>query len=299
MPNTAAVHSVRESFDEAIHLAFERPGEALPELHLVEPLLERAADEGPLANHTEADTRALLYVARWAKEFLTQPHPELGRSGHVCPYVSASIREQRFLLTALHDAATNRRQVERTILRLGRYFSKVQQPTHGRAAHKKTIVIVFPDLPDEQAAEIINGMHQRLKPHFLRAGMMLGEFYRDSHKPGLHNPEFRPLRSDVPLLVIRAMLPGDIAFLSDRPRFVRAFLRNFGARGCAEIRSYLERQGGAVSATERLMLLTRVAEYESHGQSGARPRAVDAAAPALDAVRASAREAGPSPRARA
>ena len=228
----------------------------------MDELLERSDVAGPLPRHDAADTQALLHVARWSKEFLTQPHSELGRSGHVCPYVSASIREQRYLLTVLRGAAREQRQVERTILRLGQYFSTLQ-PTGGRGAHKKTIVILFPDLPEAQVGDLINGMHQRLKPHFLRAGMMLGEFYRDSDKPGLHNPGFRPLRSDVPLLVIRAMLPVDIAFLSDRVGFVRAYIRNFGARGCAEIQNHVERQGEALSEDQRRMLLEQVASFEA------------------------------------
>jgi hypothetical protein len=298
LPNSATVHSLIESSEDAIHLSFARQGRPLPRLHPIEPLLERSADDEPLPQHSAEDTRALIGVARWAKEFLTQPHPDLGRSGHVCPYVSASIREERFLLTALRHAPTRRREVERTILRLGRYFTKLQ-PMHGRAAHKKTIVILFPDLSDAEAGDLINGMHQRLKPFFLRAGMMLGEFYRDNHKPGLHNPEFRPLRSDVPLLVIRAMLPGDITFLTDDARFVRTYIRNFEARGCAEIRSYLERQGGAVSVAERLTLLAEVAEYEAEAARGGCPRAGKPVAAFDRQVCAATRVGASSPRPKA
>ena len=273
MPNTAALRSVRQqSFDDgASHVALERRAAALPELHLVEELLGRSAEAGPLAGYSVGDTQALMHVARWSKDFLTQPHPELGRSGHVCPYVSASIREQRFLLSVLHGAESQPRETDRTILRLGQYFSTLE-PTAGRSAQKKTIVILFPDLPQRQTGDIINGMHQRLKPHFLRAGMMLGEFYRGSSKPGLHNDQFRPLRSDVPLLVIRAMLPGDIAFLSDQARFVRPYIRNFEARGCAEIRSYLEQQGASLCDAQRAMLLQQVAAYEASVGGGGRAR---------------------------
>lgn len=269
MPNSIVLRAVQKLESDATRLGVE-PRE--PELFLVDDLLARSDADGPLARHSLADTRALLHVAQWSKDFLTEPHAELGRAGHVCPYVSATIREQRYLLTVLNDAATRERETDRLILRLGRYFTELE-PRVGRAAQKKTIVILFPDLPEERAGELINAMHQRLKPHFLRAGMMLGEFYRDSDKPGLHNPHFRPLRSDVPLLVIRAMLPQDIAFLSDQARFVRAYVRNFQARGCAEIQSYVERQGASLSDTERAMLLEHAAMFEAGvRQSGEFPR---------------------------
>jgi hypothetical protein len=272
MPNSAVLRAVQRQQSERVEPSVELEEQALPDLFLVDELLAFSPDAGPLADHSPADTRALLHVAKWSKAFLTEPHPELGRSGHVCPYVSATIREQRYLLTVLHDAATRERETDRVVLRLGRYFTELE-PRVGRAAQKKTIVILFPDLPMDRAGELINAMHQRLKPHFLRAGMMLGEFYRDSDKPGLHNPDFRPLRSDVPLLVIRAMLPQDIAFLSDQARFVRAYIRNFKARGCAEIQSYVESHGASLSDTQRAMLLEHAAAYETNVRhSGEFPR---------------------------
>jgi hypothetical protein len=272
MPNSAVLRAVQKPESDAMGLGVQTRDSALPPLLLVDDLLARSVADGPLDGHSLADTRALLHVARWSKDFLTEPHAELGRAGHVCPYVSATIREQRYLLTVLNGAATRERETDRLILRLGRYFTELE-PRVGRAAQKKTIVILFPDLPEDRVGELINAMHQRLKPHFLRAGMMLGEFYRDSDKPGLHNPHFRPLRSDVPLLVIRAMLPQDIAFLSDQARFVRAYVRNFKARGCAEIRSYVERQGASLPDTERAMLLEHAAIFETGvRQSGEFPR---------------------------
>ena len=62
--------------------------------------------------------------------------------------------------------------------------------------------------------ELIDGTKQALKPEFVRSGLMLGEFHADNRQPGLHNEEFHPLRSPVPMLVMRQMVPSDFAFLS-------------------------------------------------------------------------------------
>jgi hypothetical protein len=267
MPNSALAQTINGVVD-AMRLSTE-PEEKIPTLHLADQLLSCAADGLDLPDSNAADSLTLRRVARWAKDFLTKPHASLGRSGHVCPYVSAAIREQKFLLTLLHDADSRPREVEQVVLRLGRHFLQLE-PRAGRQTQLKTIVVLFPDLPKERAGEVINDLHRRLKPFFLSHGMMLGEFFADNSKPGLHNPEFRPLRSDVPLLVIRAMMLTDIAFLSDRARFVRAFIENFGARGCTEVRTYLESTRGTLSDARVAMLLRQVARHEGNVRQPAR-----------------------------
>jgi hypothetical protein len=249
-----------DAVDDALSLSFENCRTPLPVLHHADELLLRSADDRPLEGRTAADTDVLMRVARWSNDFLTHSHPALGRSGHVCPYVSGSIREHQFLLTLLDCAATMQRQTEEVMCRLGRHFLQLE-PRAGRLA-QPTIVVLFPDLPRWQTADIINGMHRRLKPQFLRHGLMLGEFYEDSCKPGLHNPEFRPLRSEVPLLVIRSMLLADIGFLSDTKDFARAFIETFKARGCAEIRSYLDARRDSLPAAQSSMLLEQLVQYE-------------------------------------
>jgi hypothetical protein len=260
LPNAPAGQRTHEVAADGSTPRFEQQYKLLAPLHLADALLSRSADDPPLTDQSAAETAALVRVAQWAKEFLTQPHPALGRGGQVCPFVGPSIREQRFMLTVLRGAGT--RPADDAILRLGRHF-RYLEPVAGRAAQLKTIVVLLPDLPQEQAADVINGLHRRVKPHFLRDGLMLGEFFKDSSKPGLHNPDFRPLRSDTPLLVIRAMVLTDIAFLTDRASFVRAFLENFEARGCGEILSYVERRGSCLSESQSAMLLEQVAAFQA------------------------------------
>jgi hypothetical protein len=245
-------------------------GEPLPALHPADELLSRSPFDAPLSGRTAAETALLAQVARWSKDFLTNPHPALGRAGPVCPYVRASIQEHRFLLTLLQGAAAKQRETDHAILRLGRQFLQLE-PTTGRGAQFKTIVILLPDLKELEAADIVNAIHQRLKQHFLQQGLMLGEFFKASSKPGLHNPQFRPLQSDTPLLVIRPMVPTDIAFLSDEAAFARTFLENFGARGRAEILHYLERQKHSLPQCRLSLLLGLLEEFEAPAKSSVWP----------------------------
>ena len=62
---------------------------------------------------------------------------------------------------------------------------------------------------------------------------MLGEFHNRTETPGLHNPQFRPLRSPIPLLAIRFMVESDLPFLKNtddislRVRYLKAYLKQF------------------------------------------------------------------------
>jgi hypothetical protein len=73
-------------------------------------------------------------------------------------------------------------------------------------------------------------------------GLMLGEFHANNESPGLRNPDFRPLRSPIPMLAIRHMVDSDLPFLireTYAPEERSAFLR-----------SYLFRLGGALSQVQ-------------------------------------------------
>lgn len=234
---------------------------ALPPLHKADELLARSDTAPPLPQCSAEESLLLAQVARWAKDFLTHAHPTLGRAGPVCPYVRASLQEQLFLLTLLRSAATRQERAEQAVLRLGEYFLELE-PVSGRAAQLKTIVVVFPDLQDTDAGRVVTSMHRRLKLQFLRRGMMLGEFFKENPKRGLHSEDFRPLCSDPPLLVIRAMVPSDIAFLTDDDAFVSAYLQTFKARGRAEIVSYLERRV-ELSSGEISRLRAQIARHDA------------------------------------
>jgi hypothetical protein len=98
----------------------------------------------------------------------------------------------------------------------------------------KAFVLIFPDVHIEEATKVIDGVQQKLKPLFVESGLMLGEFHNRAESPGLHNPNFRPLRSPIPLLVIRPMTEIDFTFLMspDNPhlriRYLEAYLKRFG-----------------------------------------------------------------------
>jgi len=63
---------------------------------------------------------------------------------------------------------------------------------------------------------------------------MLGEFHMRNNQPGLRNDDFFPLRTPIPCLAVRHMVPTDLAFLNVeryeltlRIKFLTSFLAVF------------------------------------------------------------------------
>ena len=72
-------------------------------------------------------------------------------------------------------------------------------------------------------------------------GLMLGEFHMRNNQPGLRNDDFFPLRTPIPCLAVRHMVPTDLAFLNVeryeltlRIKFLTSFLAVFGGDSFAE-----------------------------------------------------------------
>lgn len=217
----------------------EHPASALPRLHQALDVLN--LEEGALIEGCDArETAVLRSVARWSRDYLTRPHPSVGRPGSVCPWVEKSIQRRLYHMTVIHEAHHRVDHVERTFHLLRKHFMEMS-PTAFAQAQFKTIVTIFTGLPHSLESEFISSLHERLKPFFVKQGLMLGEFYTTCAKTGLRNPEWHPLRSSPPLLVIRTMVRPDIAFLSNNREFVQSYLSRFQQDGCTELRSFLER----------------------------------------------------------
>lgn len=179
----------------------------------------------PLPDATLAQLRA---VVGWSRDYLRAPHPELGRRGPVCPFVQGSQERDVFYLAVHHGTEVEEKELD-DVLAVYRDWFRQLEPVAGPAAQFKTILIVLPDLAVERARDVVDAAQARLKAAYTEDGLMIGEFHDGPPaKGGLWNPDFRPLRSPVPLLAIRHMVPSDFPFLVDDPTTLAAYLRLFG-----------------------------------------------------------------------
>ena len=90
---------------------------------------------------------------------------------------------------------------------------------------------------------------------------MLGEFHRLSGVQGLHNKEFRPLRSPLPMLTIRHMVATDWLFVSESIESARAWFARFHPGEDSEV---------FLGHIRKLAEVMRKMGQEGTGQTGAK-----------------------------
>lgn len=148
----------------------------------------------------------------YAREFLAKPHPEVGRRGPVCPFVPVSLKRDALHLAVIQTddllagaPDTPEGRAAALVPKLTAFMRgmvdvyKGLEPSSGRYAAYKALVLVFPDIPQAEAPDIVDVVQDQCKPEFVRLGYMLGEFHRFNNTPGLRNDQFFPLRTPYPV----------------------------------------------------------------------------------------------------
>ena len=174
------------------------------------------------------DEEPLWQTCCWARNFLCQPHPELGRDGPVCPWVETSMNKGLFLLTICRAPLSDSSAVTDTLMQFRDLFLALK-PSEGKDALFKTMLILFPDISKMDAPLLIDQVQRQMKGAFVAEGLMLGEFHQHTMQTGLHSPTFHPLRSPIPMLVIRHMVVWDLPFLVNDAEHLTSYIRYFGA----------------------------------------------------------------------
>ena len=193
----------------------------------------------------------LRRIASWIHEFLAQPHPDVGRRGPVCPFVPLSLEMDTIWMTEVSQHDPKFDDIAAIITAMREEFLAME-PLSGPEALQKSILVVLPTLV--QNASLVDEVQLALKRHFVDVGLMLGEFHAANESPGLRNPEFRPLRTPVPMLAIRYMVESDLPFLmrESTPAVERSSF----------LRSYLSRMGRGLTANKFELVLNRLIAAE-------------------------------------
>lgn len=205
--------------------------EGLPEVPL--PRLMRVSE----IERENGPASPLGLVVGWIRGFLARPHPELGRPGLVCPFVPGALKMDSIWLTEMPATVPTFERLSAIITGYRNVFLETE-PKSGPEAMNKVFLVAFPSFGPEGTA-VIERVQSTLKRYFVDMGLLVGEFHSANANPGLHNPDFRPLRSPVPMLAIRHLVESDLAFLSRD--FYSLSLR------ATYLRSYLFRLGGKLS----------------------------------------------------
>ena len=169
---------------------------------------------------------ALATLVHWVRSFLCANHNHLGREGNVCPYTAPALKKHTLWFTAITDETLSKEDVL-AIVELYRQWFLELEPIQDNSNIFKSIIIAFPNIDAEQAPEYIDEVQAALKYNFVREGLMIGQFHQSCPEPGLHNSDFRPLQSPVPLLAIRNMVRTDIPFLAHDEVLMQSYRKIF------------------------------------------------------------------------
>lgn len=175
----------------------------------------------------DRDMRRLL---TWLDGFISAPHPDLGRSGDVCPFVRAS-RQRRQLFLALRydvDGGSGDGVVRAVREEVERFVARFPLPRGARGPVTTTWVAAFPAIPD-QRWEVVDECYPALKDEVVAEGMMIGQFHPRCAEPAVRNEGFPVSRSPLPLYALRWMAVHDILFLRGRENWFQQYRSRFGA----------------------------------------------------------------------
>lgn len=191
---------------------------------------------GEIPGLDSADLGFLGEIARWAADYLAAPHPDLGRVGDVCPWVSPSMREGLLLASVCHVFdAFPLTSMERVMRNTVEDFDS-RTPRMGNKAVLKAMLVTFPSLE----CEWIEALYDDLFLEVAGRGLILDIAHPESETRGLHNPELLPFRCPLPLLGIRTMVPRDLPFVMGSESSLSSYLQRFGDAGLREITRFLK-----------------------------------------------------------
>jgi hypothetical protein len=199
--------------------------------------------EGKLAGVlSKPEIERMETIAQWCRSYILQEHPELGRAGPVCPWCPASVARGHFYLTHANVRFGDEATVVADLYNTRDQYLQMS-PDSGPDQLLKTVLYVISFTDKEPVADELRNwmvrLHRRAKPGFLSKGLMLGEFFPNHSATGLRSDAFNPLRSPIPLFVIRSMVPLDITFLSDHKEYAEAYFAKFAEDSMKHIHDVL------------------------------------------------------------
>jgi hypothetical protein len=197
-------------------------------LTLIEPNDLHIAHQGDQPPIVRNNYQTFTLIFNWAEIFLCQPHPQLGREGAVCPYTRTSLNKHYFHLAIHQEQEVSLATAKQQLLLYRNWFLTLEPIQPKSDAQYKAILLLFPQLANDHASQIIDTLQRELKPSFVEAGLMIGQFHAQCNEPGLWNEHFYPLRAPLPLLAIRHMVPTDFPFLRHNSAFLASYLRICG-----------------------------------------------------------------------
>ncbi len=178
---------------------------------------------------TPSHERALIKLCDWTRFFLMSDNPQLGREGNVCPFTSMGARVDTLRFGVSDATGEEPERIRRELLSAFDQFDAIPHP--GKMGVYRALLIGFPRCDDANGAQTLAKVQKSLRLTSFRRRRMIGVFHANAEEPGLWSKAFRPLRSPIPLVAIRSLVPADAAFVFRHPLLAPAYLLSFPLAG--------------------------------------------------------------------
>ena len=162
-------------------------------------------------------------VKRWAEDWLSKSHPDLGRTGAVCPYAGSSIKKDLFRVAFVRGNNLDHNWMVSLLEEIAAAFPALP-PADGPESIYKAVVVVFPDVTEFGQ---IDAVQAECKTTFVERGLMVGQFYPGHQQGGLRNPDFRALDGPFAMIAVRHMVVTDYPFLGENEKWTGAYFARF------------------------------------------------------------------------
>lgn len=160
--------------------------------------------------------------------FLCSPHPD--RKGNVCPFVPAAIKRDNIYFSYFFEGDS-----EIDFLPYSKDFIKESINFYTKKKEQSkcfgALIILFPH--DYNILKLLE-IHLINKQQCVENQLMIGALWDKNQAQSLHNPNFFPLRTPTPILVIRDLTIHDLIFLDPkyynlkmRIQFLNTFIKKF------------------------------------------------------------------------
>ena len=196
-----------------------------------------ASDEAPtaldlatlVAAEAPSADPASRAIAAWVRGYLMRPHPDLGRTGHVCPFTAQAARLSLVRIGVSPSSGSDGAAILATMRDAMRAFDTMPCPPAARIF--RTVIVAFPRCAGADGIAALHGVQNAMRHHSIVRARMIGLFEPDSEATGLINPAFRPLRAPVPALAIRMLVEQDAPFVLRNPLLAPIYLAKFPIAG--------------------------------------------------------------------
>lgn len=172
--------------------------------------------------------KKMITMNAWAATYLSNPHESLGRKGPVCPFVPKAIKKQSLFMT--YHLCPKNTSIDDIQYIMQAYRQHFKQSNLDKSYHALMIVFIHPNNESTQLSTMIDHAQQKLKPLFLKEGIIIGQFFEGCPVQGIHNEQFRPFNAPVPILGIRKFMPQDLVFITDTSEHMQLYINEFGIK---------------------------------------------------------------------